>query len=184
MANFDLRSCLNRQAKLEFNDMFHEIIFEQIEFEFNFAHRQRERQKRQHDIDRENVEIERLQRQFPDQPLSIDIIFDINVDNDQNNQGNDQNNDQNPIDDEIDEYWRRRNLRYEEQQQAIDAFNAQLQQQGNQEIPFEIIDEQIPERQQPNRPLPIDEIFDIDVENIPNDNKTEQKYCNNNARKS
>ena len=87
-----------------------------------------------------------MQRQFPDQPLSIDIIFDINVDNnDQNNQGNDKNNNQNQIDDEIDEYWRRRNLRYQEQQQAIDAFNAQLQQQGNQEIPFEMIDEQIPE---------------------------------------
>ncbi|KAH9416496.1 hypothetical protein DERP_014545 [Dermatophagoides pteronyssinus] len=68
---------------------------------------------------------------FSYQPLSIDDIFDINVDNIDNNnhdnQDNDQNNDQNPIDEaEIDDYWRRRNLRYQEQRQAIDAFNSQL----------------------------------------------------------
>ena len=68
---------------------------------------------------------------FSYQPLSIDDIFDINVDNIDNNnhdiQDNDQNDDQNPIDEEeIDDYWRRRNLRYQEQRQAIDAFNSQL----------------------------------------------------------
>ena len=88
-------------------------------------------QQRQHDIDRENVEIERLQRQYPNQPLPIDVIFDINVDNidndNHNNLDNDQNDDPNPIDEEdIDDYWRRRNLRYQEQRQAIDAFNSQL----------------------------------------------------------
>ena len=96
-------------------------------------------QQRQHDIDRENVEIERLQRQYPNQPLPIDVIFDINVDNIDNDNHNNLDNDQNDVDD----YWRRRNLRYQEQLQAIEALNAQLQ--PNQEIPFEVIDDQNPD---------------------------------------
>ena len=91
-----------------------------------------------------------MQQQQNDRPLSIDDIFDINIDNIQNNnddnQDNDQNNDQNLIDDqEIDDYWRRRNLQYQEQRQAIDAYNAQLQPRPNQAIPFELIDDLNPD---------------------------------------